>query len=407
MRRLAVLPFSYLHNISGPAVAVAFAEGAYANVRRALAAFDLSACRGRRVLIKPNVGRAIAAGTGVVTDPQAVAAAVDAFREAGAEVAIGESPILGVPTLEAFAASGVAAIAEERRCPLIDLDARPPQRIPIPGGVAVHTLQVGAEVVEYDLIVSLAVLKMHMHTSVSLSLKNMKGCLWRRSKVGFHMIPPIPGRTEKTIDIAISDMATALRPHFAIVDGYIGMEGLGPSAGRGRKADLAVAGPDALAVDAVACALIGVDPQQVVHLRLAAERGCGTLDIACLAISPADWLSRRVIFAPPPSDLSLDFPRVSVLDRNSCSACQSTLLLFLRRYGEQVFDYFPDRSALTFVIGKGNNDAAPAGAICIGNCAAQPGKRGIFVPGCPPVVSEILTAVSGKPCFDTEDGQGR
>jgi len=386
-------------------VAVAAGEGAYANVRQALSAFDLSPCRGRRVLIKPNVGRAVAAGTGVVTDPQAVAAAIDAFREAGAETAVAESPISGVRTFEAFAASGIAAVAEKRGCQLIDLDARPPIHIAIPGGVAVRSLQVGAEVVEYDFIISLAVLKMHMHTGVSLSLKNMKGCLWRRSKVGFHMIPPIAGRSEKTIDIAISDMATVLRPHFAIIDGYIGMEGLGPSAGRGRKADFAVAGPDALAVDAVACALIGVEARQVAHLRLAAERGCGRLDLAHLSIIPVDWRHCRVLFAPPPADLSIDFPRVRVLDRNSCSACQSTLLLFLQRYGAQVFDYFPDRADITFVIGKGNN-AAPDGAICVGNCAVQSGKRGIFVPGCPPVVSEILSTISGKLCFDTEDGQG-
>ena len=62
---------------AGPAVAVAGGLGPYENTRAALASIDLSPVRGRRVLLKPNVGRVAAPDSGVVTNPQVVAAAIE------------------------------------------------------------------------------------------------------------------------------------------------------------------------------------------------------------------------------------------------------------------------------------------------------------------------------------------
>ncbi|MHC4742405.1 MAG: DUF362 domain-containing protein, partial [Planctomycetota bacterium] len=69
-------------------------------------------------MLKPNVGRNVQPETGITTHPQVVAASIDAFKACGAEVAIGESPITGVTALDAFEVSGVAAVANERNCPL-------------------------------------------------------------------------------------------------------------------------------------------------------------------------------------------------------------------------------------------------------------------------------------------------
>ncbi|MBM4152902.1 MAG: DUF362 domain-containing protein, partial [Kiritimatiellaceae bacterium] len=126
-------------DVPRPNVHIAHGPDAYANTLAALAPFDLSVVKNKRVLLKPNIGRMAAFGTGVNTNPQVVAAAIDAFRNAGAEVAIGESPITGVKTMEAFALSGITAMANERNCPLIDLDARPPVITPVPDGKVIDS----------------------------------------------------------------------------------------------------------------------------------------------------------------------------------------------------------------------------------------------------------------------------
>ena len=339
-----------------PSVHVAQGGGPYANTRRALTLVDLRSVLGKRVLLKPNVGRVASPGSGIVTHPDVVAAAIDAFREAGADVAVGESPIVGVDVQEAFAASGLASVALARGCPLIDMDRRPSVTVPVPEGQVIHSLQVCPEVMEFDFLVSIPVMKMHMHTGVTLAVKNMKGCLWRRSKVELHMLPAIAGSKVKPLDVAIADMSSVLRPHLAIVDGSTGMEGLGPSAGRPKTLDAVVVSGDAFAADAVACQLMGTAAEKVPHLCLGAQRGHGNIELSHMTVTPDHWRDFVSPFAPPPEDLMIEFPNITVIDRSSCSACQSTLLLFLTRYKDRIFDYFPSETTIRIAIGKGHTE---------------------------------------------------
>jgi uncharacterized protein (DUF362 family) len=341
------------------------------------------------------------AGSGVTTHPEVVAAAIDAFREAGAEVAIGESPILGVRVREAFEATGIAAAASKRGCRLINMDGRRFVELPVPEGRAIRSLKVCAEVLQFDLVVSIPVMKMHMHTGVTLSVKNMKGCLWRRSKVELHMLPPLEGSDEKPIDVAIADLASVLRADLAVIDGTVGMEGLGPSAGQAKPLDAVVVSADPFAADAVACRLMGTEAERVPHLRMGAGRGYGVIDLGRITVSPGSWRDWIAPFAPPPENLSIRFPNITVWDNQSCSACQSTLLLFLTRYRQRLFDYFSGEGPVHIAIGRGNTEL-PEGTLCIGNCTAQQRGGGIFVPGCPPVGSQILAAIADKPAMKNE-----
>jgi uncharacterized protein (DUF362 family) len=375
-------------------VAVAHGQGPYQNTIAALKSIPLEAVRGKRVLLKPNAGRIAQSCSGITTHPEVVAAAIDAFREAGADVAVGESPITGVKVTEAFEATGIAAEAKKRNCPLIDMDVRPFIEVEIPDGRVLHKLKLCADVPEFDIIVSIPVMKMHMHTDVTLSVKNMKGCLWRRSKVKLHMLAPIEGSDEKPINVAIVDMASVLRPHLAIIDGTVGMEGLGPGAGEPKQLDCVVVGVDGFAADAVACRLMGTRAQDVPHLYMGAERNLGVIDLSRINVSPENWQDWSCSFAKPPQNLSIEFPKVTVWDNNSCSACQSTLLLFLKEFADRIFDYLPDREHLDIAIGKGNKDL-PEKTLCIGNCTAQCRHGRPYVPGCPPVASEILKKLTG------------
>ena len=91
---LSQTPFKV--DTSCPSVFWASGEGPYKNTRKALSNIDLSPAKNKRVLLKPNAGRNVAPETGITTHPQVVAAAIDAFRECGADVAVGESPILSL-----------------------------------------------------------------------------------------------------------------------------------------------------------------------------------------------------------------------------------------------------------------------------------------------------------------------
>jgi len=383
-------------------------NGPYNNTIEALKNIDLSPAKGKTVLLKPNVGRNAEPSSGICTEPQVVAAAIDAFREAGAIVSIGESPISGVKTLEAFESTGITKIANERNCPLIDMDVRKPIVITIPDGVAIKSLKLCPEVTEFDFIVSIPVMKMHMHTGATLAIKNMKGCLWRRSKVTLHMLPALPNTSDapkkviKPLDMAISDMSGALRPHLSIIDGTVGLEGIGPSAGEKKPVGVVIVGVDAFATDAVACKIMGITAEEIPHLKFGSERGYGEINIDKIDIYPTDWNKWITPFAKPPTDIAVAYPNINILDNKSCSACQSTLLLFLQRYKNELKEYLPGDT--TIAIGAGH-DEIPIGSLCIGNCIKKKFRdQGIFISGCPPVGSEILSAVMGEPSVDTIDG---
>jgi uncharacterized protein (DUF362 family) len=362
----------------------------YNNTRKALSNIDLSPSRNKRVLLKHNVGRNVKPETGITAHPQVVAAAIDAFRESGGDVAVGESPITGVAALDAFENSGIAAVAKRRNCPLIDMDVRRYVAFEILDGVAITSLKVCREIAEYDVIVSIPVMKTHMHTGVTLSVKNMKGCLWRRCKVDLHMLPQLAGHEERPLDIAIADMSSVLRPHLSIIDGTIGMEGLGPSAGAPKSLGVVLAGVDAFATDSLACGIMGLSAHDVPHLRIGAQRGYGVIDLDSIRAYPQNWKDVQNSFALPPDELSIEFSGFNILDQQSCSACQSTLFMFLKKYGQQLRNSASDEKAITIAIGKGH-EALPSGTLCVGNCTAKHKDCGKFVSGCPPVASEILS----------------
>ncbi len=390
------------HNTNSLKITLSHGKGPYQNTLEALALFDFSFLKGRKVLLKPNAGRVATPDKGITTHPEVVAGAIDVFRSFGAIVAVGESPISGVNTMEAFHVTGIAKAANDRNCPLFDLDVNKPVVKEIPDAKVLNSIKLCREVAEFDFIVSIPVIKTHMHTGVTLSIKNMKGCLWRRSKVLLHMLPEVSGYDDKPIDIAIADMTTVLKPDFALIDGTVCMEGMGPSAGSARKLDTVIAGFDPFRTDALACHLIGIEPETIPHLRLGAEFNNTDLKLERISITPSDWEKYKVKFALPPKDLLLEYPNITVYDKNSCSACQSSLYLFLKQYGKSILEYCPD-GKLNIAIGKGH-DTLPENTLCIGNCTSMHKSKCPYIQGCPPVSSEILSLITGSRKFDTKDG---
>jgi uncharacterized protein (DUF362 family) len=74
------------------------------------------------------------------------------------------------------------------------------------------------------------------------------------------------------INASILDIVCALKPHFAIVDGIVGMEGDGPIMGTPKPAGVLVMGRNLPAVDATCARIMGIDPHRVRYLAEAGRR---------------------------------------------------------------------------------------------------------------------------------------
>jgi uncharacterized protein (DUF362 family) len=377
-------------------VSIAARQGPFNNIITALEKIDLSWIKDKSVLIKPNIGRAARPEQGYNTHPQAIAAMIEISKKAGAsKVAVAESPLVGIDTFEAFEKNGVTEIANKYNIELIDLDATRPIKKNIPNPRVVTETKICSGIYEFDILISLPVTKTHMHTGVTLGIKNLKGCLYRYEKVRYHQLEyQNEEYPEKTLDSAISDLATIIMPDLTVVDGYMGMEGLGPSGGDMIKSDFAVASRNPMGADIYACILMGIDPSTVPHLKLVSIRNKLSVEPSDYTVYPSDYEKYIHPYKRPPESISVEYKNIKVYDKGSCSACVSTLMLFLRRFRDDMTPYLLNDGKFHIGIGKGINDVKE-GTVLVGNCTKHMKERGIYVKGCPPVPTRIYKSIVG------------
>jgi uncharacterized protein (DUF362 family) len=384
--------------LNKPFVSVAKGDDPYRTAFELLSRFPITDLEGKKVLIKPNAARMAAAGEGVTTNPRVVAAIVDFLKKKKArEIVIGESCIFRVEASAAFRKTGLEEVATEKNVPILDLDRLNPMEIRISRGRLLNKIKVSSILNKVDLIVSVPVMKTHMHTRVTLGIKNMKGLLWRREKARFHHLAADPEiiKGEKELDVAIAEMATGLAPHLVVIDGMVGMEGMGPGYGRAKKMGVLVISENALSADVVASRLMGFDPREIPHLRLCHEYGLGEIRLDRISVDPPDFLMWKIPFEPPPDRISISYPDVVVYDRGSCSACLSTLMVFLQGQRHRLDEYRLKDDKFHVGIGKYLQEI-PEGTVLLGNCTQRFKDRGVFIQGCPPISSQILETLHRK-----------
>lgn len=343
----------------------------------------------KTVLLKPNMGRIAHDKSGVVTSASVIRAVIEYFLERGVkDILLGDSPITGVKSLEAFARVGITPESLPRDVRLVDFDRDEPFTMDIPHGRLIKSMKVCAPVSKADYLVSIPVMKTHMHTVVSLGLKNMKGCLFKKEKVKFHKLDGGDSE-EKTLDTALSDLATILLPDLTIIDGTYGMEGFGPSSGEVIEPGVVVAGDNCISTDAVGAVLMGFSPRDIPSLYLSSERGLGEIDSSKIEVIPEDYQHLITKFKPAPVSFDIEYEGIYVYDSGACSGCMSTVLLLLKRYEEEIRELF-NQEKITIVIGDKNDKHEGDNVILIGKCTGKHKEKGIFIPGCPPVASAIL-----------------
>ena len=238
---------------------------------------------------------------------------------------------------------------------------------------------------------------MHMHTGASLSFKNMKGLIYRREKVKLHQLHASEKikSGDKELDIAIADLAYAIEPDLAVIDAYYAQEGMGPAAGHRKKLNTIIASTNYLAADIVALAIVGLNIEHAPHLKLISEQKSSVFSIKDIRTIPADIKSFKTDFATPPCEITIKNSKINLIDISSCSACLSSVFLFIKNNKTLIHNYFNEYGQLNLAVGKDIKDI-PNDSIIIGNCAICQKHKGIFIKGCPPSQTIILQTIESK-----------
>jgi uncharacterized protein (DUF362 family) len=224
---------------------------------------------GKRIFLKPNLIEPHVGAGHINTHPNMVRAAAEAFLGLGAsEVLVAEGPGHSRDSVLVLEESGLGDVLVEDRIPFVDLNYESGYAAKNLGGrTHLASLALPASLMRADWVVSLAKMKTHHWAGVTLSMKNLFGVM-----PGIYYGWPKNVLHWEGIDPCIFDINATVRPHFAIVDGIVGMEGDGPIMGNPRHAGVIVMGRNLVAVDATSSRIMGIDPAKVAHLAAASGR---------------------------------------------------------------------------------------------------------------------------------------
>ncbi len=130
--------------------------------------------------------------------------------------------------------------------------------------------EIAREVMAADAVINLPKVKTHGQMLLTLSVKNLFGCIPGRRKVQWHLKSGVDRNAFATM---LVELCGIVKPVLNIADGVVGMEGNGPGSGTPRKLGFIAAGADAVCLDMVIADMLGVGPDKLPTTRVAREKG--------------------------------------------------------------------------------------------------------------------------------------
>jgi len=228
----------------------------------------------KRVFVKPNIVSRESYPT--TTHPQALEAVLEALS--GKDVIVGDGPAGNmVFTKRMIMAHPLYRVCEKRGVKIVDLHYTPSGNYKSPRGYCVSLSELPFD---FDLVISLPVLKRHLVCTMTGALKNQFGLTTKAERVKQHF--------GKNIHKGVAEINAILRPGLFIMDA---VEVLTKSnevrwLGHPQSLGYMLAGEDPVALDARGLELLGsvekklsgMAPQDIRHLAFAAEYDVGKID---------------------------------------------------------------------------------------------------------------------------------
>ncbi|MBL7188937.1 MAG: DUF362 domain-containing protein [Phycisphaerae bacterium] len=243
----------------------------------------LASIRSKKILIKPNF---------VITTRQLAATHADAVRgildflrpHYKKQILIGESTISKEGTFDGFKNYGYLPLDKEYNVKLIDLNKQPwKYRYVFGNGHRPTPIRIISDFLDPDTyIISAAKMKTHDRVVTTLSLKNILlgaplNDYKKNDKRLTHSIYNFS--REAVLHYNMFHLAQEIYPDLGVIDGFVAMEGNGPTGGTPVDTRLAFASLDPLAMDTLATKLMGFDPTQIMYLASMAQAGMGQGDL--------------------------------------------------------------------------------------------------------------------------------
>lgn len=213
------------------------------------------------MLIKPNLLGGFTPEKAVTTHPIVLEAVIIHLINAGKEVWIGDSPGGNVNLDGVWKSCGIKDLADKYPIKLVNMSQYGIQEVKING----FCLQISKAAWEADAIINVGKYKTHSLMAYTGVIKNLYGLVPGLTKSYYHRLYP----DSVSFGLLLSALHKAIKHRVAyhILDGIIGMDGNGPSAGRPRKFGLLFGSTSAPALDYLASRFMGFELKHVYYLK--------------------------------------------------------------------------------------------------------------------------------------------
>ena len=335
--------------------------------------------RGETVILKPNAGHAEGPDTAVCTSPETLRAVIREVKKAQpSRIIVAESAAIGCDTMECFEVSGQADVAREEGVELYDIKAEKDLvNVAVRGYKSnIKRCKIPRLLLEADHIINLPIMKAHASMVFSCALKNIKGTVQDQVHSQMH---------QQNLTMAMMDVWWAVRPDINIVDAINVASGYSPHTPTPLEVGIIMGSYDPVALDLIACDVVGIDTNQVDYFRAADEAGLGTTDrdkIEIVGEQVKDVYKKMWI--PYLGNMADRWPEYDIRCEGACSSCQALLALNMETL--KALGIYEENSDKTIVVGPRNTipDKPKDKIILHGNCTKRFADKGMWIPGCPP-----------------------
>jgi len=355
-------------------------------------AADTLIARGDHVLIKPNLVEPANPESGEITTAGLIEAVGRYCLDCGAaRVIVGEGPSYYQPESslrECFTRTGVSRVADKLGIEWVLFDEHKYRTFKGVHGCLPTKFRVTEFVFTCDKLINLPVLKTHYLTTVTLAMKNLKGCLKREDKPLFH---------RWDLNRAIVELCKIVKPEINIIDctaeTIVRQLGVGYSNQEKAGEGLLITSSDIVAADAVGCALMGMDPSEVPTVKLGTAAGLGEGNLAQIDIAGEEIKRLKFKVKLPQEELRQCFPAMVIIGaEKACSGCLIPLLsslLLLKDRGIKL------ERPLAICVGKNPEVPKNKANLLVGDCAqTERGDTVNRVSGCPPGKEQLLRGLN-------------
>jgi uncharacterized protein (DUF362 family) len=237
---------------------------------------------GDRVLLKPNLLTGARPTKECVTRPEVVYCVAQMVQDAGGKPFLGDGPAFGSAAGVAKA-NGYQFLIDELNIPIVEFRGQRYETV----SAEFNHLLLSKEAMDADVVINLPKVKSHVQLTVTLSVKNLFGCVPGKMKAWWHMEA---GKSRDRFGAMLVETARAINPDLTILDGIIGHEGNGPSGGEPRPLGIVAAATNVFALDRAMVDVLQVDPAMVPTVAASQRLGiCPELEaIAFPLLTPAD-----------------------------------------------------------------------------------------------------------------------